>query len=108
MGMSKNLKRATCGLCCGKGWLWETAAGYIVQPEDVRALLAEECELAGLELGDVIGPRRFKRLVEARDRIAYRLRYELDMPLKTIGAYLGNRDHSTIIHSLEKTERLSA
>ena len=48
---------------------------------------------------DAISKCRVTELVEIRHMAAYHLRNILDMQWKSIGRYLGNRDHSTAINS---------
>lgn len=54
--------------------------------------------------GDLCGPSRKSRLVEARQTLMYLLRKQLGLPLEEIGGLLGGRDHSTIIYGIEKVE----
>ena len=49
--------------------------------------------------------RRFKELVRARQMFCYLTRQtRIYVPLKTMGTFLGGRDHSTIIHSIQQVE----
>ena len=48
------------------------------------------------------GPSRVKPIAEARHIAMYLLREDAQLPLKTIGHLLGNRDHSTVIHGCRK------
>ena len=50
----------------------------------------------------LIGPSRVKPVTEARHIAMYLLREDAQLPLKTIGHLLGNRDHSTVIHGCRK------
>lgn len=47
-------------------------------------------------------------LVRARQVLIFLLRKELRLPLAAIGQLVGGRDHSTIIHSIEKIEQMVA
>lgn len=53
---------------------------------------------------DLRGPSRKSGLVAARQTLMYLLRKQLGLPLEAIGDLLGGRDHSTIIHGIEKME----
>lgn len=90
-----------CHLCRGRGRLEVSHPAEIVDDQSIRDIIISVAYEAGLRVGDLTGPGRQKRIVAARDRCAYRLRTELELPLKTIGTWL-NRDHSTIIHALKK------
>lgn len=56
-------------------------------------------------VGDLCGPRRKASLVRARQILIYLLRVELGLPLESVGALVGGRDHSTVLYSVEKVER---
>lgn len=55
---------------------------------------------------EICGPSRKAGFVEARQTLMYLLRKELDLPLGAIGDLLGGRDHSTVIHGIEKVRTL--
>lgn len=58
-----------------------------------------------ISIGDLCGPKRKAHLVRARQLAMYLLRQELNLPLESIGDICGDRDHSTVIYSIEKVER---
>ncbi|MEK7460598.1 MAG: chromosomal replication initiator protein DnaA [Patescibacteria group bacterium] len=53
---------------------------------------------------DLLGPRRNKEFVHPRQIIMYLLRYELGFSFPKIGREL-NKDHTTIMHGVEKLKR---
>jgi len=53
-----------------------------------------------LTVADVLGNRRFKSIVMARQEACYEVKRELDWSFPRIGRLMGGRDHSTIIHSV--------
>lgn len=53
-----------------------------------------------LTIHGMVGKRRYKKLVMARQITQYLLRYRLKMPLEAIGK-LFNRDHASICHSIK-------
>lgn len=53
---------------------------------------------------EIRGPKRKVRLVFARQILMYFLRKVHNMPLSEIGGFVGNRDHSTVIHGIQKIE----
>lgn len=55
-----------------------------------------------ISLSDLKGERRTKNLAQARQLIMYLLRTELNLAYEEIGGLLGGRDHSTIIHGVDK------
>ena len=52
------------------------------------------------------GPRRNKPIVVPRQYAMYLLKMDLDMAYVEIGRLFGGRDHSTVIHSVEKVSKL--
>ena len=75
--------------------------GREATPEGIREVVAREWEVKpeGLE-----SKRRTKDLTVPRQVAMYLIRDLLDLPLTTIGEYFGGRDHSTVIHSINKVE----
>ncbi len=51
---------------------------------------------------DLTGPRRQKELVLPRQIAMFVMYEECKMPMERIGQVLGNRDHTTIMHGVEK------
>ena len=60
------------------------------------------CEYFGIKMEDVRGLSRRASLVWARQVLAYLLRVDLSLSLVAIGQIVGGRDHSTIIHAIDK------
>lgn len=55
---------------------------------------------------DLFGRQRKREIVLPRQVAMYLLREETDSSLSEIGAILGGRDHTTVIHGIEKIENL--
>ncbi len=53
----------------------------------------------------MIGPGRRRSIVVPRQVAMLLLREETDSSLVQIGQLLGGRDHSTVLHGIEKMER---
>jgi len=51
---------------------------------------------------DLTGPRRQKELVLPRQIAMYIMYEECHLPMERIGQILGNRDHTTVLHGIEK------
>lgn len=69
--------------------------------EDIVQFFAEKF---GVEKAVIIGKSRKQEIVLIRDVITYFLREYAEMSYPAIGKLLGNRDHTTIIHSYNKTK----
>ena len=62
-------------------------------------------EFFQLEAEEVIGTRRYKELVYPRQLIMYLLRHELSYSYPKIGKEIGGKDHTTVMHGVEKIEK---
>jgi chromosomal replication initiator protein len=70
-----------------------------------NSLLKLICENYGITLKELLGKKRTQNLVIPRHLAMYVLRHDLDLNLETIGQLLGGRDHTTIMHGIEKVTR---
>jgi chromosomal replication initiator protein len=59
----------------------------------------------GLPVEELVGQRRTKNVADARHVAMYLLREELGLSLPQIGQMVGNRDHTTVAHAIEKVGR---
>ena len=55
--------------------------------------------------GELIGPRRTAKLALARQVAMYLLRKELSLSLLAVAVILGRKDHTTVIHAVDKISR---
>lgn len=89
---------------CGEGKVLITRSDVLGADEmaglaaDILKRLAEEYFVT---VADIVGERRFKRLIEPRFRAYWQMRKELGMSLEAIG-HVMNRDHSSILHGLSQ------
>ena len=67
-----------------------------------REIIAEIGDFFGVNVEDILGKSREKRLSYPRQIIMYILRHELKMSYPAIGAELGGRDHTTAMHAHTK------
>ncbi len=75
----------------------------IVKPKEAISAVASYFDL---KISDLTGARRLKQIVLPRQILMYLLRTELKLPLMEVGRLLGGRDHTTIIHGVEKITNL--
>lgn len=75
-----------------------------VSPDDVIKTVANHFRVKQIAIK---GKRRTKDLVTARHVAMYFLREELKMPLEEIGRWFSNRDHTSVIHAIQKIEELT-
>lgn len=59
-------------------------------------------EFYGIEENDIFKKSRKKEVIKPRQVIMYILREDFNISFPSIGDKIGNRDHSTVIHSYEK------
>lgn len=58
-----------------------------------------------IPMEDIISKKKSKEIAYPRQIIMYLCRKYTDAPLQTVGNLLGKRDHSTVIHGIEKIEK---
>lgn len=75
----------------------------IKKPKEIIEMVAN---YYNLKIGDLKGPRRIKEFVLPRQISMYLLRTEANLPLMAIAEFLGGRDHTTIMHGVEKITKL--
>ena len=77
-------------------------------PERVRAtpqqIVEQTAELWNVTVDDMKSKRRTRTLVVPRQVAMYLIKTTLDLPYTDIGSLFGGRDHSTVIHSVNKVE----
>ena len=76
-------------------------AGFVLTPEHIRKAVAERWQVREEALSS---KRRTKDLTVPRQVAMYLIRDLLDYSLVHIGRLFGDRDHSTVIHSIRKVE----
>ncbi|MDX1389783.1 MAG: helix-turn-helix domain-containing protein [Acidobacteriota bacterium] len=72
-----------------------------VSPEQVRARTADAW---GVTVDALISKRRNRSVTVPRQVAMYLIKTNLDLPYSDIGGMFGGRDHSTVIHSVNKVE----
>jgi chromosomal replication initiator protein len=73
-----------------------------VTPERIAQAVSD---YYGVDLDALRGQKRDKAIVTPRQIAMYLMRSETDVSLLRIGAELGGRDHSTVLHACEKISR---
>ena len=76
----------------------------IVTPERIAQAVSE---YYGVEMEALKGQKRDRAIVTPRQIAMYLMRAETEVSLLRIGAELGGRDHSTVLHACDKIERES-
>lgn len=87
---------------------WKQASKYIRGqsiPDAIKRIVAEVCLKHKQFLLDIESDRRTMDVIKARQELMYRLRTETTWSLPRIGRFLGNRDHTTVIHGFHKFKK---
>jgi chromosomal replication initiator protein len=74
----------------------------------VDSLIAVVAERLRLRPADIAGKRRHRPVVTARQLVLWLARRHTGHGLVAMGAFLGGRDHSTVLHALAEAERRRA
>lgn len=69
------------------------------------AIFQTIAEFFSLEIPELLGKRRHKELVYPRQIAMYLMRNELNYSFPKIGKALGGKDHTTVMHGVEKINR---
>ena len=67
-------------------------------------IIEKVCKYFDITKSDIIGKKRDRRFAEPRMFAVYLITEFLNIPLVSIGQILGNRDHTTILHSRNKIQ----
>lgn len=73
----------------------------IITPEYIISMVAEHFNVS---VDDLSGNKRSSKIVIPRQVAMYLCREIISTPLKSIGKSLGNRDHTTVMHGIDKIE----
>jgi len=76
-----------------------------VSSEDV---IEAVCKQYTLKKKQILGDSRVKNFALPRQILMYLLRTELNLPLQEVGRIIGGRDHTTVMHAVEKITKLAS
>jgi chromosomal replication initiator protein len=77
----------------------------VSSPPDPNLVLQAVSSSSGVSLQALAGKSRARPIAEARHIAMYLLREDAQLALKQVGLLLGHRDHSTVIHGVQKVSR---
>jgi chromosomal replication initiator protein len=72
----------------------------------IDLILSAVAEATGVSLTEIIGDKRSRTVVEGRHLAMYLARELTDASLPKIGDRIGGRDHTTVLHAVEKIAKL--
>ncbi|MGQ9708185.1 MAG: chromosomal replication initiator protein DnaA [bacterium] len=76
------------------------------QPIDGNSVISAVAEAFSLPTQELKGTKRTKRIALARQVAMYLMRNVLNLSLKDIGFYFGGKDHTTVLHAINKITEL--
>ena len=74
-------------------------------PLTIEAIQQEVCSHYGVSLEELVSDRRTRRIVTPRQVAMYLSRELTDASLPAIGRSFGGRDHTTVLHAVEKIKK---
>lgn len=69
-------------------------------------ILRQESERTGVPISEILGSRRTPDLSHLRHYVMWRARVETGLSYPQIGKYMGNKDHTTVLHGVKKIEAM--
>ncbi len=72
----------------------------------IDLILSIVAESTGVSVTEITGDKRTRPVVESRHLAMYLARELTDASLPKIGERIGNRDHTTVLHAVDKIAKL--
>jgi chromosomal replication initiator protein len=101
-----SLNKTQVDVTLAKQLLTDLLTRTAVKPRTDEQLLAEIAEHLGFEVEALRGKSRQRPLVQARQTAMYVFRELTDLSYPAIARLFGGRDHTTVIHAVDKTQRM--
>jgi Bacterial dnaA protein helix-turn-helix len=76
------------------------------RPPTIRNIVAEVAAFHTITADQILSPNRTHRIVRPRQIACYLARHLTKLSVSQIGKRIGGRDHTTVLHSIQKVERL--
>ena len=101
-----SLNKTQVDVALAKQLLTDLLTRTAVKPRTDEQLLVEIAEHLGFEVEALRGKSRQRPLVQARQTAMYVFRELTDLSYPAIARLFGGRDHTTVIHAVDKTQRM--
>ncbi len=101
-----SLNKMTIDINLAKSLLNDLLTKNAVKPRTDEQLLKEIADFVGFSVEDIKGKSRQRPLVTARQTAMYVVRELTELSYPAIARLFGGRDHTTVIHAVEKTTRV--
>ncbi len=99
-----SLNKITVDVELAKTLLTDLLTKNASKPRTNEQLLAEIADFVGFSVDEIKGKSRQRPLVTARQTAMYVVRELTDLSYPAIARLFGGRDHTTVIHAVEKTQ----
>jgi len=80
----------------------------LIKKTSPSALISTVCEYFSLGKRAMLGPTRTRQVAFPRQILMYLLRTQLGLPLQEVGRLIGGRDHTTVMHAVDKITTLAS
>ncbi|GDX34056.1 hypothetical protein LBMAG16_08870 [Actinomycetes bacterium] len=101
-----SLNKTTVDVDLAKTLLTDLLTKNTVKPRTDEQLLKEIADFVGFSVDEIKGKSRQRPLVTARQTAMYVVRELTELSYPAIARLFGGRDHTTVIHAVEKTQRV--
>jgi chromosomal replication initiator protein len=101
-----SLNKTQVDVSLAKQLLTDLLTRTAVKPRTDEQLLVEIADHLGFEVEALRGKSRQRPLVQARQTAMYVFRELTDLSYPAIARLFGGRDHTTVIHAVDKTQRM--
>ena len=106
VGAYSSLNKTQVDVALAKQLLTDLLTRTAIKPRTDEQLLVEIAEHLGFEVDALRGKSRQRPLVQARQTAMYVFRELTDLSYPAIARLFGDRDHTTVIHAVDKTQRM--
>jgi chromosomal replication initiator protein len=101
-----SLNKTQVDVSLAKQLLTDLLTRTAIKPRTDEQLLVEIADHLGFEVEALRGKSRQRPLVQARQTAMYVFRELTDLSYPAIARLFGGRDHTTVIHAVDKTQRM--
>ena len=101
-----SLNKTTIDVDLAKTLLTDLLTKNTVKPRTDEQLLKEIADFVGFSVEEIKGKSRQRPLVTARQTAMYVVRELTELSYPAIARLFGGRDHTTVIHAVDKTQRV--
>lgn len=106
VGAYASLNKMSVDLAMARSLLTDLLTKNASKPRTDQQLLAEIADHFGFSVEALCGKSRQRPLVSARQTAMYVFRELTDLSYPAIARLFGGRDHTTVIHAVDKTKRM--